>query len=39
MTAVSMFAPKERWEPRIKKLFEEGLGERLMFWFRLCWND
>ena len=31
MTAVTMFAPKERWEPRIKKLFEEGLGERLMF--------
>jgi hypothetical protein len=31
ITAVSMFAPKERWEPRVKKLFEEGLGNRLMF--------
>ena len=31
MTAVTMFAPKERWEPRIKKLFDEGLGDRLMF--------
>ena len=31
ITAVSMFAPKERWEPKVKKLFDEGLGDRLMF--------
>lgn len=31
ITAVSMFAPKERWEPRVKKLYDEGLGDRLMF--------
>ena len=31
ISAVSMFAPKERWEPRVKKLYEEGLGNRLMF--------
>jgi hypothetical protein len=31
ITAVSMFAPKERWEPSVKKLFDEGLGDRLMF--------
>ena len=31
MTAVSMFAPKERWEPKVKKLYEEGLGSRLLF--------
>lgn len=31
ITAVSMFAPKERWEPKVKKLYEEGLGDRLMF--------
>nr|WP_321237157.1 amidohydrolase family protein [uncultured Psychroserpens sp.] len=31
ITAVSMFAPKDIWEPRVKKLFDEGLGNRLMF--------
>ncbi|WP_460218457.1 amidohydrolase family protein [Psychroserpens sp. MEBiC05023] len=31
ITAVSMFAPKHVWEPRVKKLFDEGLGNRLMF--------
>ena len=31
ISAVSMFAPKERWEPMVKKLFDEGLGNRLMF--------
>lgn len=31
ISAVSMFALKERWEPRVKKLFDEGLGNRLMF--------
>lgn len=31
ISAVSMFAPKERWEPRVKKLYDEGLGDRLMF--------
>lgn len=31
ITAVSMFAPKHIWEPRVKKLFEEGFGDRLMF--------
>ena len=31
MSAVVMFAPKEVWEPNIKKLFAEGLGDRLMF--------
>jgi hypothetical protein len=31
MTAVTLFAPKKVWEPRIKHLFEEGLGDRLMF--------
>ncbi len=31
ISAVSMFAPKERWEPRVKKLFDEGLGDRIMF--------
>ena len=31
ITAVSMFAPKEKWEPKVKKLYEEGLGKRLMF--------
>ncbi|WP_204345619.1 amidohydrolase family protein [Psychroserpens algicola] len=31
ISAVSMFAPKDLWEPRVKKLFEEGLGDRLMF--------
>ena len=31
ISAVSMFAPKERWEPRVKRLYDEGLGDRLMF--------
>tara|TARA_R110002049_G_scaffold131416_3_gene290167 strand:- start:372 stop:1340 length:969 start_codon:yes stop_codon:yes gene_type:complete len=31
ISAVSMFAPKEVWEPNLKKLFNEGLGDRLMF--------
>ncbi|WP_299278192.1 amidohydrolase family protein [uncultured Psychroserpens sp.] len=31
ITAVSMFAPKSIWEPRVKQLFDEGLGNRLMF--------
>ncbi len=31
ISAVSMFAPKEMWEPKVKKLYSEGLGERLMF--------
>ena len=31
ISAVSMFAPKEVWEPQVKKLFNEGLGDRLMF--------
>lgn len=31
ISGVSMFAPKERWEPKVKKLFEEGLGNRLLF--------
>lgn len=31
ISAVSMFAPKKVWEPRVKKLFDEGLGDRLMF--------
>lgn len=31
MSAVSLFAPKFIWEPNIKKLFKEGLGDRLMF--------
>lgn len=31
ISAVSMFAPKERWEPMVKKLFDEGLENRLMF--------
>ena len=31
ITAVSMFAPKERWEPKVKRLYTEGLGDRLMF--------
>ena len=31
ITAVSMFAPKKMWEPRVKKLFDEGLGDRFMF--------
>ena len=31
ISAVSMFAPKEMWEPKVKKLFDQGLGNRLMF--------
>ena len=31
ISAISMFAPKEVWEPQVKKLFNEGLGDRLMF--------
>ena len=31
MTPVSLFAPKFVWEPTIKKLFYENLGDRLMF--------
>lgn len=26
-----MFLPKQDWEPNVKKLFDEGLGDRLMF--------
>ena len=31
MSAISLFAPKFIWEPKIKKLIEEGLGDRIMF--------
>ncbi|HEU5053266.1 MAG TPA: amidohydrolase family protein [Hanamia sp.] len=31
MTAVTLFGPKPIWEPKIKRLFAEGLGNRLMF--------
>lgn len=31
MSAVCMFLPKQVWEPNLKKLYEEGLGNRLMF--------
>ena len=31
ISAVSMFMPKHVWEPNVKKLYEEGLGSRLMF--------
>jgi predicted TIM-barrel fold metal-dependent hydrolase len=31
ISAVSLFVPKEVWEPNVKKLFSEGLGDRLMF--------
>jgi len=31
ISAVSMFAPKDMWEPKVKKLYDEGLGHRLMF--------
>jgi hypothetical protein len=31
ITAVSMFAPKHVWEPRVKRLYAEDLGDRLMF--------
>lgn len=31
VSAVSLFMPKDIWEPNVKKLFSEGLGNRLMF--------
>ncbi len=31
ISAVSLFMPKEVWEPNVKKLFNEGFGGRLMF--------
>jgi uncharacterized protein len=31
ISAVSLFAPKIFWERNVKKLYEEGLGDRLMF--------
>lgn len=31
ISGVSLFAPKEVWEPKVKKLFNEGLGDRIMF--------
>lgn len=31
ISAVSMFLPKRVWEVNLKKLYEEGLGDRLMF--------
>ena len=31
ISAVSMFMPRQVWEPNVKKLYEEGLGSRLMF--------
>jgi hypothetical protein len=31
ISAISLFAPKEIWEPMVKRLFDEGLGNRLMF--------
>ncbi|ULC57943.1 amidohydrolase family protein [Flaviramulus sp. BrNp1-15] len=31
ISAVSLFAPKQIWEPQVKRLFNEGLGDRLMF--------
>lgn len=31
ITAVSLFMPKAVWEPNLKKLYEAGLGDRLMF--------
>ncbi|NNE31956.1 MAG: amidohydrolase family protein [Winogradskyella sp.] len=31
ISAVSMFMPKKVWEPNVKKLYSEGLGNRLMF--------
>lgn len=31
ISAVSLFAPKKVWEPNVRKLFNEGLGDRLMF--------
>lgn len=31
ISAVSLFLPKADWEPNVKKLFDEGLGDRLMF--------
>ncbi|HZJ36472.1 MAG TPA: amidohydrolase family protein [Gillisia sp.] len=31
ISAVSMFVPKQVWEPNVKRLYEVGLGDRLMF--------
>lgn len=31
ISAVSMFLPKQVWESNLKKLYEAGLGDRLMF--------
>lgn len=31
ISAVSMRLPKQVWEPNLKKLYEAGLGDRLMF--------
>lgn len=31
ISAVSMLLPKQVWEPNLKKLYEAGLGDRLMF--------
>ena len=31
LSAVSMFAPKAQWEPKVKKLYAAGLGDRLLF--------
>lgn len=31
ITAVSLFAPKMFWQSSVRELFEEGLGDRLMF--------
>lgn len=31
ISAVSLFTPKAVWEPNLKKLYESGLGDRLMF--------
>ncbi len=31
ISAVSLFAPKIFWERNVKELFEQGLGDRLMF--------
>lgn len=31
ISAVSLFGPKIFWERNVKKLYEEGLGDRLMF--------
>jgi predicted TIM-barrel fold metal-dependent hydrolase len=31
ISAVSVFMPKTVWEPNLKKLYEAGLGDRIMF--------